>query len=98
MKELKSFEEVRLQVTPEVVAREAARQVVDALVREGFAVRTTVWRQASSQLWALCKGCSCSGARDFYRAVESSDHVLTIQTADQALWANVLLTVGVRTP
>jgi hypothetical protein len=26
------------------------------------------------------------------------DHILTIQTADQALWANVLLTVGVRTP
>ena len=35
---------------------------------------------------------------DFYKAVESSDHVLTIQTADQALWANVLLSVGVRTP
>lgn len=35
---------------------------------------------------------------DFYKAVESSDHVLTIQTADQALWANVLLTIGVRTP
>lgn len=34
---------------------------------------------------------------DFYRAVESPDHVLTIQTADQALWANVLLTVGCRT-
>jgi L-fucose mutarotase len=34
---------------------------------------------------------------DFYKAVESPDHVLTIQTADQALWANVLLTVGVRT-
>ena len=34
---------------------------------------------------------------DFYKAVESTDHVLTIQTADQALWANVLLTVGVRT-
>lgn len=34
---------------------------------------------------------------DFYKAVESSDHVLTIQTADQALWANVLLTVGCRT-
>lgn len=33
---------------------------------------------------------------DFYAAVESSDHVLTVQTADQALWANVLLTVGVR--
>lgn len=34
---------------------------------------------------------------DFYAAVESKDHVLTIQTADQALWANVLLTIGVRT-
>ena len=34
---------------------------------------------------------------DFYREVESPDHVLTIQTADQALWANVLLTVGCRT-
>ena len=34
---------------------------------------------------------------DFYKQVESADHVLTIQTADQALWANVLLSVGVRT-
>jgi L-fucose mutarotase len=34
---------------------------------------------------------------DFYRAVESPDHILTIQTADQALWANVLLSVGCRT-
>jgi len=34
---------------------------------------------------------------DFYRAVESSDHVLTIQTGDQALWANVLLSLGCRT-
>lgn len=34
---------------------------------------------------------------DFYKHVESTDHVLTIQTADQALWANVLLTIGVRT-
>jgi L-fucose mutarotase len=34
---------------------------------------------------------------DFYRQVESPDHVLTIQTADQALWANLLLTVGCRT-
>jgi L-fucose mutarotase len=34
---------------------------------------------------------------DFYKAVESTDHVLTIQTADQALWANVLLAVGCRT-
>ena len=35
---------------------------------------------------------------DFYEAVASDDHVLTIQTADQALWANLLLSVGVRTP
>ena len=34
---------------------------------------------------------------DFYRAVESADHVLTIQTGDQALWANVLVTLGCRT-
>jgi L-fucose mutarotase len=35
---------------------------------------------------------------EFYQQVESPDHVLTIQTADQALWANVLLTMGCRTP
>ncbi|MDZ4688052.1 MAG: RbsD/FucU family protein [Planctomycetaceae bacterium] len=34
---------------------------------------------------------------DFYEAVASRDHVLTIQTADRALWANVLLTIGCRT-
>ena len=33
---------------------------------------------------------------DFYEAVASDDHVLTIQTGDQALWANVLLTMGCR--
>ncbi|HEY0980524.1 MULTISPECIES: RbsD/FucU family protein [unclassified Schlesneria] len=33
----------------------------------------------------------------FYEAVASRDHVLTIQTADQHLWANVLLTLGCRT-
>jgi len=35
---------------------------------------------------------------DFYNAVESPDHVLTVQTADQAIWANLLLTLGCRTP
>jgi L-fucose mutarotase len=34
----------------------------------------------------------------FYEAVNSPDHVLTIQTGDQALWANVLLTMGCRVP
>lgn len=33
----------------------------------------------------------------FYDAVNSEDHVLTIQTGDQSLWANVLLTMGCRT-
>lgn len=34
---------------------------------------------------------------DFYAAVASADHVLTIQTADRAPWANLLLTLGCRT-
>ena len=34
---------------------------------------------------------------DFYGAVASDDHVLTIQTADTAPWANLLLTLGCRT-
>ena len=33
---------------------------------------------------------------DFYDAVATPDHVLTIQTADQQRFANILLTIGVR--
>jgi L-fucose mutarotase len=33
---------------------------------------------------------------DFYKAVETPDHILTIQTADQQRFANLLLTIGVR--
>ena len=32
----------------------------------------------------------------FYEAVATRDHVLTVQTADQGLFANLLLTIGVR--
>lgn len=32
----------------------------------------------------------------FYEAVETLDHVLTIQTADQQRFANLLLSIGVR--
>lgn len=32
----------------------------------------------------------------FYEAVSTDDHVLTIQTADQQRYANILLTIGVR--
>ena len=33
---------------------------------------------------------------DFYKAVDTPDHVLTIQTADQQRFANLLLSIGVR--
>jgi L-fucose mutarotase len=33
---------------------------------------------------------------DFYKAVETNDHILTIQTGDQQRFANVLLSIGVR--
>ena len=35
-------------------------------------------------------------AWEFYKAVNTPDHVLTIQTADQQRFANLLLTMGVR--
>ena len=34
---------------------------------------------------------------DFYEAVASADHVLTIQTADTQPWANLLVSLGCRT-
>ena len=33
---------------------------------------------------------------EFYKVVNTADHVLTIQTADQQRFANLLLTIGVR--
>ncbi len=35
---------------------------------------------------------------EFYDTVQAPNHVLTIQTADQRIYANLLLTVGVRMP
>ena len=35
---------------------------------------------------------------EFYETVATDEHVLTIQTADQHLYANLLLTIGVRMP
>ena len=35
---------------------------------------------------------------DFYKAVNGPEVALTIQTADQNLYANLLLTIGVRLP
>jgi len=33
---------------------------------------------------------------DFYDAVATDDHILTVQTADQQRYANILLSIGVR--
>jgi len=33
---------------------------------------------------------------DFYKAVDTPDHILTIQTGDQQRFANLLLSIGVR--
>ncbi len=33
---------------------------------------------------------------NFYKAVETPDHILTIQTGDQQRFANILLAIGVR--
>ena len=33
---------------------------------------------------------------DFYEAVTTPDHILTVQTADQQRYANILLSIGVR--
>lgn len=35
---------------------------------------------------------------EFYDTVQAPEHVLTIQTADQRIYANLLLTIGVRMP
>ena len=80
---------------------------VDAVNTMGIPADDPYARQGEPPVWAdyrrVLKECR-SKLRlepilkwDFYKAVESADHVLTIQTADQSLWANVLLTLGCRT-
>ena len=58
-----------------------------------------VWAEYRRILAAAGAGCGLEPILkwDFYEAVASVDHVLTIQTAEQAPWANLLLTVGCRT-
>jgi L-fucose mutarotase len=58
-----------------------------------------VWAEYRRILAAAGAGCELEPILkwDFYEAVASVDHVLTIQTAEQAPWANLLLTVGCRT-
>ena len=58
-----------------------------------------VWDEYRRILAAAKSGCSLEPIQkwDFYEAVASADHVLTIQTADTQPWANLLLSVGCRT-
>jgi len=58
-----------------------------------------VWAEYRRILVAAGSTCSLEPIVkwDFYQAVASDDHVLTIQTADKAPWANLLLSLGCRT-
>jgi L-fucose mutarotase len=79
---------------------------VDAVNTMGIPADDPYARQGEPPVWAEFRGVLKAERLklklepilkwDFYKAVESPDHVLTIQTGDQALWANVLLTVGCR--
>jgi L-fucose mutarotase len=57
-----------------------------------------VWEQYRSTIRAAGLGLQLQPLEkwDFYKAVETNDHVLTIQTGDQQRYANVLLSIGVR--
>jgi L-fucose mutarotase len=57
-----------------------------------------VWDEYRQVLRAAGLACDLQPLEkwEFYRQVSTPDHVLTIQTADQALWANLLLSIGVR--
>jgi len=58
-----------------------------------------VWTEYRRILAAAGAGCTLEPIVkwDFYKAVASDAHVLTVQTADKAPWANLLLSLGCRT-
>lgn len=57
-----------------------------------------VWAEYRLELEAAGSGVALEPIEkwDFYKAVATADHVLTIQTGDQQRFANLLLTIGVR--
>jgi L-fucose mutarotase len=57
-----------------------------------------VWAEYRHELEAAGSGLTLEPIEkwDFYKAVATPDHVLTVQTADQQRFANLLLTIGVR--
>ena len=103
---------VSLQLTPGVptvvqVLRAILSAVpIDHVNTMGIPAEDPYAKHGEPPVWQECREVlAASGAQltlepilkwDFYQAVDSPDHILTIQTADQALWANVLLTVGCR--
>ena len=62
--------------------------------------KTTDWQEASSEQRekVLLRGKKLEPIEKwaFYDAVITDDHILTIQTADQQRYANILLSIGVR--
>jgi len=58
-----------------------------------------VWAEYRRILAAAGAGCELEPIVkwEFYKAVASDAHVLTIQTADTAPWANLLVSLGCRT-
>lgn len=68
----------------------------DLYAQEG---EPSVWEQYRAELDAAGLSLQLQPIQkwEFYEAVASADHVLTIQTADQSLWANLLLVMGCRT-
>ena len=58
-----------------------------------------VWADYRRSLAALKSPCQLEPIVkwDFYKAVASEDHVLTIQTADTQPWANLIVSLGCRT-
>ena len=103
---------VCLNLSPGVVTVDQALRAVlsavpiDAVNTMGIPADDPYARQGEPPVWAdYRRTLKQSGLKlklepilkwDFYKAVESPDHVLTIQTADQSLWANLLLTMGCR--
>jgi L-fucose mutarotase len=57
-----------------------------------------VWNEYRSLMKSMNVGLQLEPIEkwEFYKAVATEDHVLTIQTADQQRFANILLSIGVR--
>ena len=64
----------------------------------GLGQSPSVWAEFESSLQAAQVDLALEPIEkwSFYDAVMTEDHVLTIQTADQQIFANLLLTIGVR--